>query len=387
MSRIERILYISFIGILFVVLFIYYNFILFLVWIIVIDFHSLGLRVVSLSLNSYRQLREEAASDRMVEIDSETSFHLLPKSKQVLNIAVQVLLVLIDLIKVVIVGLPILVREFINVVIPKKLKNVSGQLALVTGGGNGLGREIALLLADKGCNIVVVDIDMRSAERTCDELRSKNVKAFAYQVDVSSFGEVQALFSKVYGDIGPVDILINNAGLIHFTFLQDSSEDDINKLIDVNVKSYIWTTKVALTKMMEQKRGHIVAISSICGIYPHPWAVVYTASKHAVNGLMGALHEQLRLQGYADHIRTTCVCPYYIATRQDVVDFLKKPRFKLLTTAYTARVIVDGILRNEHNVAVPPFFDLGIKLMHLFPMKIQHLVRDYIVREYELNSM
>ncbi|XP_053696029.1 17-beta-hydroxysteroid dehydrogenase 13-like [Sabethes cyaneus] len=294
--------------------------------------------------------------------------------------------VLVDVIKVIVLGVPILFRKVLSFISPKKFKNVSGQLAMITGGANGLGREMALLLADHGCNIIIVDIDLESAKRTCEDLRKKHVNAHAFRVDVSSFKEVETLAARIYSEIGPVDIVINNAGLIHFTFLQDSSVDDVNKLIDVNVKSYIWVTKIFLKQMMERKQGHIVAISSICGIYPHPWAVMYTATKHAVSGLMGALTEQLRLQGFDRQIRTTCVSPYYIATRKDVIDFLQKPRFKLLTTEYSARVIVDGILRNEINVSVPPLFDLGIRLMQLFPIKIQQLVRDFVIREHQLNS-
>ncbi|XP_055544083.1 17-beta-hydroxysteroid dehydrogenase 13-like [Wyeomyia smithii] len=310
----------------------------------------------------------------------------LPRNKIGPKIA-EFFLVLMDIIKVVLLGGPVMFRTVLNILRPRKLKNVSGQLALITGGANGLGREMALLLADHGCNIVIVDIDLKSAEKTCDDLRKKRVSAHAYQVDVSSFKDVETLAAKINGDIGPVDILINNAGLIHFTFLQNSSVDEVNKLIDVNVKSYIWVTKIFLSEMMERKQGHIVAISSICGIYPHPWAVMYTTTKHAVNGFMGALREQLRLQGYGRQIRTTCVSPYYISTRKDVTDFLQEPRFELLTTEYSARVIVDGILRNEPTVAVPPFLDLGIRLMQIFPVKIQQLVRDIVVKEHDLHSV
>lgn len=107
-----------------------------------------------------------------------------------------------------------------------------------------MGREIALQLAKRGCNIVIVDVDLKSAENTCADLREKGVKAYCYRVDVSSFEQVKSLATTVYQDIGPVDILVNNAGLIHFTFLQDSTEQDVNRLIDVNVKSYIWVSKI-----------------------------------------------------------------------------------------------------------------------------------------------
>ncbi|XP_055544082.1 17-beta-hydroxysteroid dehydrogenase 13-like [Wyeomyia smithii] len=299
---------------------------------------------------------------------------------------IEVSSVIADLIKVIYFGLPILLNHIFRTLVPPKLKNVSGQTVLISGGGNGLGRALALEFADRGCNVIVVDIDLKAAEQTCVELREKRVNAYAYRVDVSSYEQVQTLADDVHKHIGPVDILVNNAALVYFDFLQNTTPDMVNRTIDINVKSHMWTTKVFLEKMMERRRGHIVGISSMSGMYAFPWAVVYSTSKYAVNGFMAAITEQLRLQGFSNSIQTTCVCPYYIATRKDIVDFLKKPRFKLLTTEHTARVIIDGILRNQVTIAIPPFFDLGVRIMQLFPIKIQQLVRDYIIREYELNS-
>ncbi|XP_053691769.1 17-beta-hydroxysteroid dehydrogenase 13-like [Sabethes cyaneus] len=303
-----------------------------------------------------------------------------------MNALLEVLSVIADVIKVICFGLPILLNHIFRTLFPPKRKDVSGQTVLISGGGNGLGRALAVEFANRGCNVIVVDIDLAAAEHTCAELRRKRVAAYAYQVDVSSYEQVQTLADDVHKHIGPVDILVNNAALVYFDFLQNTTPDMASRTIDINVKSHMWTTKVFLEKMMERRQGHIVGISSMSGMYAFPWAVVYSTSKYAVNGFMAAITEQLRLQGYSNDIQTTCVCPYYIATRKDIVDFLKKPRFKLLTTERTARVIIDGILRNQVTIAIPSFFDLGVRIMQLFPLKIQQLVRDYIIREHELNS-
>lgn len=312
---------------------------------------------------------------------------VLKKVWSLVALVVEVVLLVVDIIKVTAMGQPILFQSFFRLVRPKQPKNVAGQLVMITGGAGGLGRELALRFANQGCNIVIVDVNLKSAEQTCQEVRRKNVSAYAYKVDVSSYDDVQKLMDTIYREVAPIDILINNAGLIHFKFLQNSTVEDINQSIDVNVKGYIWTTKILLEKMKERKRGHIVAISSLSGVHAFPWAVVYSATKFAVNGFMQAITEQLRLEGYADQIHTTCVCPYYIATRKDIVDFLQKPRFKLLSTQYTARNAVEAILRNESFVSVPPMFDLGIKIMYLFPLRIQQLVRDYVMKECELHSL
>uniref|UniRef100_A0A182V003 Uncharacterized protein n=1 Tax=Anopheles merus TaxID=30066 RepID=A0A182V003_ANOME len=107
-------------------------------------------------------------------------------------------------------------------------------------------------------------------------------------------------------------------------------------------------TKVFLDGMIKRKRGHIIGISSMSGMYAFPWGVVYSATKFAVSGFMASLTEQLRIQGLSKSVRTTCVNPYYVTTRKDVIEFLQKPRF--------------------------------------FPVPVQQLVRDYLIREYELNN-
>ncbi|XP_029725013.2 17-beta-hydroxysteroid dehydrogenase 13 isoform X1 [Aedes albopictus] len=309
------------------------------------------------------------------------------KRSPLLNVIAEVLCMVFDLVKVLSISIPLLILSVVKILVPSKLKNVRGQTVLITGAGNGLGKAMALEFANRGSNVVIVDVDLEAAERTCAELRrERSVAAYAFRVDVSSYEQVEALVDNVYKNVGPVDVLINNAGVVGFNFLQDADEANINRMIDVNVKSVIWMTKHFLKRMIERKRGHIVSISSLAGIHPLPWATVYSTSKHAVNGFMGALTEQLRLQGHAGEIRTSCVNPYYISTRKDITDFLKKPRFGILTTEYTAKCIVEGVLRNEATITVPRFFGLGVKFMQLFPTRVQQVIRDYILREYELNS-
>lgn len=90
---------------------------------------------------------------------------------------------------------------------------------------------------------MIVDVDLEAAERTCAELRrERSVAAHAFRVDVSSYEQVEALVDNVYKNVGPVDVLINNAGVVGFNFLQDADEANINRMIDVNVKSVIWVS-------------------------------------------------------------------------------------------------------------------------------------------------
>uniref|UniRef100_A0A182PD19 Short-chain dehydrogenase/reductase 3 n=1 Tax=Anopheles epiroticus TaxID=199890 RepID=A0A182PD19_9DIPT len=273
--------------------------------------------------------------------------------------------IVVDLVKVVLLGVPLLCREIYSIFVPRPEKNVRGQVALITGGGNGLGRAMAQLLAARGCNLVLVDIDLQAAERTADEIKQQyGVAARAYRVDVSQYEQCRELGEQIERDgAGPVDILINNAGLIMFAFLTNSDVDRTNSVMDVNIKSHVWMTKVFLDGMIKRKRGHIIGISSMSGMYAFPWAVVYSATKFAVSGFMASLNEQLRIQGLSKSVRTTCVNPYYVTTRKDVIEFLQKPRFPPLTVDNAAQEIVKGILRQDIVVTVPRLFGVFTRFM------------------------
>lgn len=128
-----------------------------------------------------------------------------------------------------------------------KPKNIGGQLALVTGGGNGLGREIALRLAKEGCNIVIVDLDLRGAQNTAKEIEEKcKVTALAYKVDVSDYEAVERLKVDIEKSIGTVDILVNNAGILSFQYLKDLKPNEIQKIINVNLTANIWVSRLKL---------------------------------------------------------------------------------------------------------------------------------------------
>lgn len=248
--------------------------------------------------------------------------------------------VLIDIIACYWLAIPLLVLEALKFIFPKR-KNVSGQLVLVTGAGGGLGRSISLRLADLGCNIAVVDINQETAESVAQKLQKKGVRATAFKADISKYDEIKKLRNDVTNSMGKVDILINNAGLIPNMTTQ-MGPGFLEKMISVNVLGTIWVkfdiqrrsfkawfflyihqmTRAFIEQMKQGNGGHIVAISSMSGLHPSPFAVDYSATKAAINSFMAGLREKLRLENLDGKIKITTVCPYYITTRQDISDFL-----------------------------------------------------------------
>lgn len=248
------------------------------------------------------------------------------------------------------------VAIFENLFRSKKPKNISGQLALVTGSANGLGREIALRLAREGCNIIIVDLNLNEAQKTAAEISEKfKVKTVAFKVDVSDYEAIQQLKKDIEKSLGDLDILVNNAGILSAISFREGSPSDVQKLIDVNLSSHFWTVRTFLNKMIDRKRGHIVAISSLSGKISFPLACGYCATKFGVRGFMNALYDELCAYENDEYIKTTCVFPAFINTRKQLGDLLDQideisPR---MTPEYAADEIVKGMLLDKRDVTIP----------------------------------
>lgn len=263
-------------------------------------------------------------------------------------------------------------------------KDIRGKLALVTGGGNGLGQGICLKLAESGCNVAVVDVNIKAAEDTANNIRRQfKVQAKAYKVDVTKSDEILKLRDELLNDLGTVDILVNNAGLMSNANMQEKPEY-IEMMVKVNVLGPMLMTKYFLEQMKRLQSGHIVSISSMSALNATPFSIPYTATKFGINGFMAALTEHLRLEKLRSKIKTTCVFPYYIKTRADVVDFLSPNiRFPPLEVEETAHEVVEAIKREDFNVTIPNHQKPLCKFLSIFPLGVQELSRDRILREYD----
>lgn len=117
----------------------------------------------------------------------------------------------------------------------------------MTGAANGLGKEISIQLAQVGCNLAIIDLDLDGANKTANEISEKfNVRAKAFKTDVSNYESVQLLKKEVENSLGHVDILVNNAGLLPLMSLREGSHKDIQKILDVNMASHFWVSKLKI---------------------------------------------------------------------------------------------------------------------------------------------
>jgi 3-oxoacyl-[acyl-carrier protein] reductase len=195
--------------------------------------------------------------------------------------------------------------------------NLSGKTAIVTGGSRGIGRSIALKLAEKGANVVVNYTNNASkAQEVVDEVKKMGVEALALKADVSSEDAVKALVKEVSKHFNTIDILVNNAGITRDTLVIRMKDEDWDKVMDINLKGTYLCTKLIGKKMMKQRSGKIVNITSVVGIMGNAGQANYAASKAGVIGFTKSIAKEFAPRG----INVNAVAPGFIQT--DMTDKL-----------------------------------------------------------------
>ena len=156
------------------------------------------------------------------------------------------------------------------------MSSIKGKKVLITGGANGIGKIMGELSLEKGASdLVIWDINETNLQQTADALMKQGYRVHPYQVDVSDLNDIKWAFETVFNEIGPIDILINNAGIVVGKDFNDHSFEDIKRTIDINVLAVMNVTKLCLDQMINQNMGHIVNIASAAGLMGNPKMSVY----------------------------------------------------------------------------------------------------------------
>jgi NAD(P)-dependent dehydrogenase (short-subunit alcohol dehydrogenase family) len=199
------------------------------------------------------------------------------------------------------------------------LHSLTNKVALVTGGGSGIGKAISTLFAQQGAFVEILDLDTANADATVSEIRAAGGQAEARKCDVSSKQSVDAAFAEIEARHGRIDILVNNAGVAHVGNALNTTEDDFDRLYRINVRSILLCSQAALQRMTAVKRGVILNLASTASLVAIADRFAYGMTKGAVLAMTLSIAKDF----LKDNIRCNAVCPARIHT-PFVDGFIKK---------------------------------------------------------------
>jgi all-trans-retinol dehydrogenase (NAD+) len=255
------------------------------------------------------------------------------------------------------------------------MTTVRNSRVLITGAASGIGRLLALRLAESGARLVLWDIDRAGLEQARSELAAAGHEVDTYACDLSDREEIAAVAAKTLAESGPIDILINNAGIVSGKALLDLSDEEIERTFEVNTLALFWTVRAFLPSMLDQDRGHVVTIASAAGLAGAPKLTDYSSSKFAAFGFDESLRLELKKLG--SDVKTTIVCPYYIDT--GMFDGVKT-RFSWLLPILQPDTVVSRIVRaieKNRRRLVMPWFIYSSWLSRLMPVAWYDALMDF----------
>jgi short-subunit dehydrogenase len=227
----------------------------------------------------------------------------------------------------------------------KQQRSLTGKVVAVTGAGRGLGRAIAEALAREGARIALCDLDGESAERAASELGNG---AVGLAVDVTDHGALIAFLDEVEQRLGPLDVLVNNAGIMPVTPLVEESAESIARQLELNLRAVIHGTQEGMRRMVPRGSGHIVNMASLAGRGATPNLATYCATKHGVVGLSEAARLELRGTG----VDVTVVMPYF--ARTELATGVADARgVRHVTPEEVAAAVVSALRHRRFDVVVP----------------------------------
>jgi NAD(P)-dependent dehydrogenase (short-subunit alcohol dehydrogenase family) len=252
----------------------------------------------------------------------------------------------------------------------KERRSLSGKVVAITGGARGIGRTTAQALVRKGCRVALGDLDLAPAEQAAAELGGGTV---AIQLDVTDRDSFSAFLDEAERQLGPIDVLVNNAGIMPVTPFEAESDDSIRRQLDINVYGVMVGTQLAVRRMKARGRGHIVNIASSAGKAGVPGIATYAATKHAVVGLTEAVRAECRGSG----VDFSYVMPITVNT-QLIEGLADKRGVKRVEPEDVAKEIVDALELGKVDVYVPRELRASVVLGTLLPRRAREALARFM---------
>jgi NAD(P)-dependent dehydrogenase (short-subunit alcohol dehydrogenase family) len=240
----------------------------------------------------------------------------------------------------------------------KQRRSLNGKVVAITGGARGIGKATAEALVRRGARVAIGDVDLALAEQTATGLGGGSV---ALALDVSDRASFEAFLDEAERQLGPLDVLVNNAGIMPVTPFARESEDSFRRQIEINLIGVIHGTQLAMRRMLSRNSGHIVNIASQAGKIGTPGIATYSATKHAVVGLSEAVRAELR--GRA--VEISCVMPTVVNT--ELTAGVGQKWVKPVEATDVAEAIVEVLEVPHFDVYVPKSNGALLRSANLMP--------------------
>jgi all-trans-retinol dehydrogenase (NAD+) len=254
--------------------------------------------------------------------------------------------------------------------------NVRDKLILITGGSTGIGRLMCFDFAERGGRVVAWGLDPETLKALEEEGRRRGLFIKSMICDVSDREAVYRQAGVLTKEYGPVDVLVNNAGIVSGKPFLETPDEKMMQTMGVNILAHFWTCKAFLPSMLERNSGHIVTIASAAGIVGVRGLADYNASKFAAFGFDEALRMELRR--LKSSVKTTIVCPFFINTGMfDGVKTRFPFLFPILKQEYAARRIVNAVVKDRSRLIMPVTV-YSVFLGRIFPVRVFDAFVDFL---------
>jgi len=252
------------------------------------------------------------------------------------------------------------------------VQTLQGKRALITGGASGIGKAIAERFAAGGAETLLVDLNEPLLRETAAELARKGARVRTYPLDVTNASRITGLRDEIHRDGGPIDVLVNNAGLVFGGAFLDVPLEKHFTTYRVNTEGLVAMTHAFLPDLIAGRDGHVVNVASASGFVGLPFGATYASSKWAVIGFSESLAVELEILGHG-HVHVTSICPSYVAT--GLFDGAKAPFMtRLLTADRVADLTTRAVLANKAQVSTPWLVKVTPALKALTPFRVFYRV-------------
>ena len=234
--------------------------------------------------------------------------------------------------------------------------------------------------------LVCIDIKEAANNGTVKMVQDEGYVAFGYQCDVSDSEQVKSIRDKVVKEVGGVTIVFNNAGVRFVRPLEQYTDAQIEKMVQVNLMGQIWVLRAFLPSMVQNDRGSFVSVCALAGWAGFPNMLPFVASKHGIRGVMEGLHIELRQKNPEHKVHLMTVAPFVVDTGMIQGSIIRYPGLvNVVSSKRAAQIIIANMRRNEAVVFIPRIYFYIMNLMRILPLRIQMLMTDFIDMGVEIH--